>query len=116
MQNVLNLLFAGLGAIAVAYGGVSLGLMTAVLAVEAFGAGLGTAVLMVYLMRCCRPDFKAAHMAILTALMSLSFTVAGVSSGYLAEAMGFMWYFVFSFVATVPAMCLIPFLPYVREP
>lgn len=115
MQNVLNLLFAGLGVLAATSGGVSLFQMTVVLAVEAFGAGLGTAVLMVYLMRCCRPDFKAAHMAILTALMSLSFTIAGVSSGYLAEAIGFVWYFVFSFAATVPAMCLIPFLPYVRK-
>ena len=111
-QNVLNLLFAG-----VAFGqdgGMTFGFasLTAIIAAEHFGAGLGTAVFMVYLMRCCLPTHKAAHMAILTALMSVSFTFAGASSGYLASAMGFGWYFAFTFVATVPAMLLIPGLPH----
>ena len=43
---------------------------------------------MVYLMRCCDPAHKAAHFAILTALMSVSFTIAGVASGFLANALG----------------------------
>jgi PAT family beta-lactamase induction signal transducer AmpG len=67
---------------------------------------------MVYLMRCCDPKFKAGHMAILTALMSVSFTIAGVLSGFLAESMGFGAYFGLTFVATIPAMLMIPQLPY----
>jgi PAT family beta-lactamase induction signal transducer AmpG len=63
-------------------------------------------------MRCCAPEYKAAHMAVLTALMSVSFTIAGVGSGALAEAMGFSAYFVFTFLATIPAMVLIPFAPW----
>jgi PAT family beta-lactamase induction signal transducer AmpG len=115
LQNCLNLLFMGLAFWGDATASVPLWAMTGVIAVEAFGAGLGTAVLMVYIMRCCRPAYKAAHMAILTALMSLSFTIAGVSSGYLAEAIGFGWYFGVSFVATVPAMALIPFIPHLAR-
>ena len=80
--------------------------------IEHFGEGVGTAVLMVYLMRCCAPAHKAAHMALLTAVMSLSFTLAGVVSGFLAEAMGFVLYFVLSSLAAVPAMLLIAWLPY----
>jgi PAT family beta-lactamase induction signal transducer AmpG len=67
---------------------------------------------MVFLMRCCDPAHKAAHMALLTALMSVSFTLAGVSSGYVAAAIGFVPYFAASFVATIPAMVLIFWLPY----
>ena len=77
--------------------------------------GLGTAVLMVYIMRCCDPAHKAAHMAILTALMSVSFTIAGVCSGFLAEAMGFAHYFLFTFLVTIPSMALIFFLPHLDE-
>ena len=108
-QNVLNLLFA---AVAMADAPVSIGWLTALLCVEQFGSGLGTAVFMVYLMRCVRPDHKAAHMAILTALMSVGFTLAGVMSGALASAMGFGSYFVLTFVATIPVMVLIPFVPH----
>lgn len=113
-QNLLNLLYAWL-----AYRGavtpVPTWLMTTVITVESFGAGLGTAVFMVYLMRCCRPQHRAAHMAILTALMSVSFTLAGVVSGTLAETLGFAPYFLFTFFATLPGMALIPLLPHLRE-
>lgn len=109
-QNVLNLLYA-LASYVAPQEGLGLVSLTLLITSEHFGEGLGTAVFMVYLMRCCDPAHKAAHMAILTALMSISFTVAGVASGFLAVWMGFTVYFVFTFVATVPAMLLIPWIP-----
>ena len=110
-QNLLNLLYVGLDR-SVQSGPVAMSTVTAVITIEHFGEGLGTAVFMVYLMRCCDPAHKAAHMAILTALMSVSFTFAGVASGFMAEAWGFAPYFAFCFAATLPGMLLIPFLPY----
>lgn len=107
-QNTLNLLYALLAA---AGKGVGLGVLTAVITAEHFGEGLGTAVFMVYLMRSCDPAHKAAHMAILTALMSVSFTFAGVASGFLADWLGFATYFAFTFVAALPGMALIAFIP-----
>ena len=74
-------------------------------------SGLGTAVFMVYLMRCCDPAHRAAHMAIVTALMSVSFTLAGVCSGFLASWLGFGPYFAFTFLVTIPGMLLVFFLP-----
>lgn len=109
-QNFLNLLYMWL-----AHGtdaAISPWAVGTVIAVEHAGSGLGTAVFMVYLMRCCDPLHKAGHMAILTALMSVSFTIAGVFSGFLAEAAGFSLYFGLTFLATIPSMLMIPWLPY----
>ncbi|MEW6268179.1 MAG: MFS transporter [Thermodesulfobacteriota bacterium] len=108
-QNVLNLLYVWLAWLGASASGA---VTTAVIALEQFGAGLGTAVFMVYLMRCCDPAHRAAHMAIVTALMSVSFTLAGVASGFLAGWMGFATYFVFTFVVTIPGMALVFFLPH----
>jgi PAT family beta-lactamase induction signal transducer AmpG len=108
-QNGLNLLYVGLAAWGKSPG---LGVLTTVITLEHAGEGLGTAVFMVYLMRCCDPAHKAAHMAILTALMSVSFTIAGVASGFIAGAIGFESYFLFAFFATIPGMLLVPFVPF----
>ncbi len=120
-QNLLNLLYAALAWhyqdlwMAPGSGHASVVLVTLTIIVESAGAGLGTAVFMVYLMRCCLPGYKAAHMAILTALMSVSFTLAGVASGFIASSFGFTAYFVFTFLATVPGMSLIFFLPHLED-
>lgn len=111
-QNIPNLLYAWAAdqPDPSALGPVVLG---AVVVGEDLGAGLGTAVFMVYLMRCVDPRHKATHMAVLTAIMSIGFTLAGVASGFLAEAMGFPSYFVMTFLATGPSMLLMPFVPYI---
>jgi MFS transporter, PAT family, beta-lactamase induction signal transducer AmpG len=110
-QNLLILIFVWI-ALLPHPEGLGFGLTTVAIAVDQFGSGLGTAVFMVYLMRCCDPAHKAAHMAIVTALMSVSFTIAGVCSGFLAEAMGFANYFAFTVAVTFPMMILIPFVPH----
>lgn len=110
-QNVPNALFV-LAASWHEAGGVSDTLLGAVICLESLGSGFGTAVFMVYLMRCCRPGFKAAHMAIVTALMSVGFTIAGVVSGALAESLGFSRYFGLTLLATLPGMMMIPFIPH----
>jgi PAT family beta-lactamase induction signal transducer AmpG len=95
-----------------AAGVASFPLVAALLSLESFGAGLGTAAFMVFIMRTTRPEHKAAHMAIATGLMNVAGTLAGVVSGFLAASLGFVWYFGLTFVATFPCMALIPRLPY----
>ena len=109
-QNLLNLLY-----MVVAFGDpsqTSTATLSFVIIAENLGSGLGTAVFMVYIMRCAAPSHRAAHMAIVTALMSVGFTAAGVTSGFLAEAIGYANYFGFTFLATIPSMVLIPFIPH----
>ena len=110
-QNVLNLLYMGV-AMTPDPAALSPWVLTAVITAEHIGAGFGTAVFMVYLMRTCDPAHKAGHFAIVSALMSLSFTLAGVFSGFLAEALGFATYFGLTFVATIPSMILVWFVPH----
>lgn len=90
-------------------------LVTVLIVIEAFGAGLGTAAFMVFIMRTCKPDYKAAHMSIATSIAALSATMAGVFSGFLASWIGFAFFFGLTFLATIPSMCLIPFLPHLTD-
>ena len=80
-------------------------------AFDQFAGGLGTAVLMVFLMRLCQPRFKAAHYAIGTGLMSVSGLYAGVLSGFLAAWAGYGYFFGISFLLSLPGMGLIFFIP-----
>jgi PAT family beta-lactamase induction signal transducer AmpG len=83
-------------------------------AFDQFAGGLGTSVLVTFLMRTCLPDFKAAHFAIGTGLMNLSGVFAGVAGGFLAERLGYGYFFGISFLASIPGMALIPFVPFLR--
>jgi PAT family beta-lactamase induction signal transducer AmpG len=110
-QNVPNLAYAGLAA-------SGLGdpwLVAFVVCIEELGSGFGTAVLMIYLMRLCMKEHKATHFAVLTALMSLSFTLAGSLSGFIADALGYGQYFAFTFAATLPMTVLAFFAPGLRD-
>ena len=89
-----------------------LNLVAALIILEAFGAGMGTAAFMVFIMRTCKPGYKAAHMAIATSIMTVGATSAGIFSGILAGWLGYPVFFGFTFLATVPSMGLLLFLPY----
>lgn len=88
--------------------------MLAVVLVHGFdqlAGGLGTAVLMTFLMRICLPGYKAAHYAIGTGLMSVSGLVAGVLSGFLTAWAGYGYFFGISFLLSIPGMVMVFFIP-----
>ena len=99
----------------VALGAANLALVGLVHGFDQFASGLGNAVLMTYLMRICHPEYKAAHYAIGSGLMNVSGLFAGVMSGFIAGWLGYAWLFGLSFLIAIPAMVLIPFLPYLGE-
>lgn len=78
---------------------------------DQFAGGLGTAVLMTFLMRLCLKQFKAAHYAIGTGLMNISGVFVGVLGGFLCSWFGYGYYFGFSFLISLPGMVAIFFLP-----
>ena len=85
--------------------------VAAVAAFEQFAGGLGTAVLMVFLMQRCQKGFEATHFAIGSALMSLAATVAGSYSGFLVVDLGYAHFFLLSFAAAIPSLFLAWFMP-----
>jgi MFS transporter, PAT family, beta-lactamase induction signal transducer AmpG len=78
---------------------------------EQFAAGLGSAALTVFMMRLCHAEFKAAHYAIGSAIMSIPSTLIGGFSGRLVEQMGYFNLFVLGFFATIPSMIMLYWLP-----
>jgi len=96
-------------------GSFNLFLVASVHAFDQFAGGLGTAVLITFLMRTCLAEFKAAHYAIGTGLMNISGVLSGVIGGFLAQWLGYGWFFGISFVASVPGMVLIFFTPFLNE-
>jgi PAT family beta-lactamase induction signal transducer AmpG len=85
---------------------------TAVVAVfEQLAGGVGDAALAVFLLRRCSAEHKAAHFAIVSALMSVASTAAGVSSGYLLEHLAYPAFFGVAFVASLPGVALTWFVP-----
>lgn len=78
---------------------------------EQIAAGLGNAALIVFLLYTCKPEFKAAHYAIGSAIMSLGGTFLGGLSGVLVASIGYTNLFMLAFVCSLPALALIPFVP-----
>ena len=93
-------------------GNLNLFLVAAVHAFDQFAGGLGTSVLTTFLMRTCMPDFKAAHFAIGTGLMNISGVFSGALGGFLAGWLGYGYFFGISFLASIPGMLLIFFIPF----
>lgn len=97
-------------------GTANLSLVAIVHGFDQFAGGLGTSVLMTFLMRICKGEFKAAHYAIGSGLMNLTGLFAGTLSGVIAAKLGYGWFFGISFVASIPGMVLaIPLLPQLDE-
>lgn len=93
-------------------GTMNLFLVACVHAFDQFAGGLGTAVLITFLMRTCTEQFKAAHFAIGTGLMNVSGVLAGVASGFLAQRLGYGAFFGLTFLLSLPGMFLIGYIPF----
>lgn len=78
---------------------------------EQLAAGLGSAVLTVYILRTCQPDYKASHFAVGTAIMSIFSTFFGGFGGLIVERIGYLDMFLLAFFASLPSMLLLFFVP-----
>ncbi len=78
--------------------------------IESFTGGLGTAAFLAFLMRLCRRDLSASQYALLATLFSLSRSVAGALGGWGVAHFGYAAFFFYTFVASLPAFGLIPYV------
>ena len=85
-------------------------LISAAALFENFAAGLGTAAFLAFLMSVCQRRYAATQFALLTAVYALSRWAVGLTSGVLAERLGFANYFLLTFAMGVPAYGLLPWI------
>lgn len=91
--------------------GSGITLIALVHGIEQFASGLGSAALLVYLLSTCKPEFKAAHYAVGSALMSVFATFFGGFSGLIVEHFGYVRLFISAFLLSIPAMVILCWLP-----
>ncbi len=89
----------------------SIATITGVLAIEQFAGGMATTAQMIFIMRRCHPDHKAAHYAFATALYAFAQMATGTYSGLLYEAQGPLIYFSVTSVVCIPALVLVNLIP-----
>ncbi len=78
---------------------------------ENMAKGLGDAAFLVFLLYTCKPEHKAGHYAIGSAIVGFGSIAIGGFVGDAVEAMGYTNFYIASFLASVPGMILLPFLP-----
>ncbi len=84
--------------------------------VEKFFFGFGAVGFMIYLMQQLAPGkYSTTHYAFGTGIMGLCGLVTGVISGYLQESLGYVSYFVFVMLATIPSFLATWFAPFPHE-
>ena len=106
LQGLSNLAFAAL-----AVTGPSLPTFFATILVENLSGGIGTAVFVAYLSSLCTVHFTATQYALLTSFMQLFGKFVLVpSSGYLAEATGWLGFFLLSALFALPGLALVLWL------
>jgi PAT family beta-lactamase induction signal transducer AmpG len=78
--------------------------------VDSFSGGLGTAAFLGFFLAVCDREGATLQYAFLSSLFSLTGRLAGAVSGIGAERWGYGPYFAITFLASLPALCLIPFV------
>ncbi|MEE8332464.1 MAG: AmpG family muropeptide MFS transporter, partial [Alphaproteobacteria bacterium] len=89
LQAVTNLLFAWL-----ASAGHDITLLAVAVGADNFTGGLGSAAFVAYLSGLCNVAFTGTQYALLTSLMALGRTLLATSSGWLAQEIGWVEFFV----------------------
>jgi MFS transporter, PAT family, beta-lactamase induction signal transducer AmpG len=95
--------FSGLGVIVLIHG------------YEQFAAGLGGAALLLFLLTTYRQEYKAAHYALGSAIVSVISHVLTGFAGNIVERIGYVWFYVLAFVASLPSLVLLFFVPIKEE-
>jgi PAT family beta-lactamase induction signal transducer AmpG len=84
----------------------SLAAVGGAIAVEQFGYGFGFTAYMLYLMLFAEGENKTAHYAICTGFMALGMMVPGLWSGWLQEHLGYVHFFGWVCLATIPSFAV----------
>ncbi|MCH5331526.1 MAG: MFS transporter [Alistipes sp.] len=80
---------------------------------EYFGYGFGFVGLTLFMMQQVAPGkHQMAHYAFASGIMNLSVMLTGAVSGFLSDALGYKYFFIFALCATIPAFIITWFVPF----
>jgi PAT family beta-lactamase induction signal transducer AmpG len=81
--------------------------MVATVAIENIFSGMGTAGFIAFLMGLCDRKFTATQYALLSSLMAITRVLAGAPTGFMANHFGWVSFFLFSGLASLPGILLL---------
>jgi PAT family beta-lactamase induction signal transducer AmpG len=81
-------------------------IVSAALAVEQFGYGLGFTAYLMYMILVAEGPHKTAHYAICTGFMALGMMLPGMWSGWLQDQLGYTHFFAWVLLATLPSFAM----------
>ena len=90
--------------------GPLIGWLSAVITLENFSAGLGTAALVGFMATVTDRRFTATQYALLSSLASVSRVILSSFTGFMAASLGWELFFIVCGLAGIPGLILIPFL------
>jgi PAT family beta-lactamase induction signal transducer AmpG len=97
-----NLLYIALAA----WQPASLALITAAVATEQLGYGFGFAAYLMFMIHVAQGPHKTAHYALCTGFMALGMMLPGMASGWLQQQLGYMHFFIWVCLATLPSVAV----------
>lgn len=111
-------IFANVGYILIADGGVNRPLMYGAMGFESLTQGLGTGAFSVFLIRLTQKRFSATQYALFSSMFGIPRLIAGPISGFAVDAIGWKPFFWLSMLAGIPGLVLLSrFVPIsVRDP
>ena len=98
---------AGLSFTMLAVLGHNYPMMVAAIVVENICSGMATASFVGFIMSLCDKRFTATQFALLSSLMALGRTLAGMPAGWFAQQIGWPSYFVVATLAAIPGLLLL---------
>lgn len=102
LQATTNLLFAAL-----ALRGHDLAWLTLAIAADNLAGGLASAAFVAYLSGLCASAYTATQYALLTSLMAVGMRVFAAGGGWLAERLGWVWFWSGSALIALPGLALL---------
>ncbi|VAW80757.1 AmpG permease [hydrothermal vent metagenome] len=96
---------AGFAALAVT--GYNLPMLAAVIAFENFSGGMGTAAFVAFMASLTNRRFTATQYALLSSLMGIPRVIVAAPTGYMAEGLGWVGFFIFCTLIAIPGLLLL---------
>jgi PAT family beta-lactamase induction signal transducer AmpG len=102
LQMISNLMFAVQAVV-----GHNVAMLTVTIAIENLSGGMGSAAFVAYLSGLCHTSYTATQYALLTSFMAFGRTVLSSSSGWIADHVDWVSFFIVSTVVALPGLVLL---------